>query len=110
MSFRWMLPFLILVAGLAVACGLLVIIGSIWMMTSSALIGYGFMVLLLVFPAVIFPIGYSYYVVYVAFIDVKEEEMLDGLSDCSYVPSLVLEPLPEAKGAVVQPQPDYQRF
>ena len=107
-----MLPFLILVAGLAVACGLLVIIGSIWMMTSSALIGYGFMVLLLVFPIVIVPIAYSYYVVYVAFIDVKEEEMLDGLSEASYVPAchLVLEPLPAAKGAVVQPQPDYQRF
>ena len=109
-----MLPFLILVAGLAVAVGLLVIIGSIWMMTSNALIGYGFMVLLLVFPVITLPIGYTYYVVYVAFIDVKEEEMLDGLSDCSYVPncSLVLEPLPPTatKGAVVQPLPDYQRF
>ena len=66
-----MVPFLILVAGLAVACGLLVVIGSIWMMTSQALIGYGFMALLIGFPLLILPVVYTYYVVYAAFIQVR---------------------------------------
>ena len=66
-----MVPFLILVAGLAVACGHLVVIGSIWMMTSQALIGYGFMALLIGFPLLIMPVVYTYYVVYAAFIQVR---------------------------------------
>ena len=65
------------------------------------------MALLLGFPVLIFPIGYCYYITYLAFIDVKEEEMLDGSSDCSYVPSqLVLEPLPD-EGTRSEP---YRRF
>jgi len=129
---RWMVPFLILVAGLAVACGLLVVIGSIWMMTSQALIGYGFMALLIGFPLLILPVVYTYYVVYAAFIQVREQEMLwdeadqfdDGLGtgvegaelEHSYLPSqLVLEPLPKNPDpTIVQTvrvhQPDYQRF
>jgi len=64
---------------------------SVW----QALVYHGFIALLSGFPVVIFPIGYCYYIVYLTFIDVKEEEMLDGLSESSYVPSqLVLEPLP----------------
>merc|ERR1712241_993994 len=101
------------------------VIGSIWMMTSQALIGYGFMALLIV------PVVYTYYVVYAAFIQVREQEMLwdeadqfdDGLGtgvegaelEHSYLPSqLVLEPLPKNPDpTVVQTvrvhQPDYQR-
>ena len=105
---RWMIPFLVVVALLIVTCGLLVIIGSIWMMTSKDLIGYGFMFLIIGFPIVTIPTYYNYYVIYSLFKNIRDEEMMEN---GEYIPSLVLEPLPNTGGPnVVHVNQDYQRF